>query len=53
MDRQVGGHNFAFGDNVCTKCGMTHTQFLDSGEPRCEGKPSEKPARIVIKDDEE
>jgi hypothetical protein len=52
MDRQAGGHNFAFGNAVCEKCGMTRTHFLDHGQPRCEGKPPEKRERILAEDGE-
>lgn len=51
FNRQAGGHNFAFGNDVCTKCGMTRTQFQDGGEPKCQGKPPEKGERLLVEDD--
>ena len=53
FNRQAGGHNFAFGNDICTKCGMTLTQFENDGEPACESKPPEKRERMFIDDDQD
>jgi hypothetical protein len=52
FDRQAGGHNFAFGDDVCTKCGMTRPAYQDSGKPRCTGERADKKERLTVPDDD-
>ncbi len=53
FDRQSGGHNFAFGDDVCTRCGMSRPKYEDSGHPPCTGQPPEKREPMAIPDDDE
>jgi hypothetical protein len=53
FNRQAGGHNFAFGDDVCTKCGMTRPQFQDEGQPQCTGQRVNQPERMIIEDDDD
>jgi len=38
FDRTAGGHRFAFGNNVCIRCGMSRREFEDGGRPRCTGQ---------------
>jgi hypothetical protein len=52
FNRQAGGHNFAFGNDVCTKCGMSRKKYEDNGSPRCTGQSAEKRERLSIPDDE-
>jgi hypothetical protein len=42
--QQEGGHNFAFSDDACTKCGMSREHFEDHGKPRCKGRRSKDDA---------
>jgi hypothetical protein len=46
-NRQENKHNFAFGDDVCTHCGVSQEKFEDSCKPQCTGKRA--PPREPIK----
>ncbi len=42
FDRTTGGHRFAFGNDVCVRCGISRAKFEHSGSPRCTGPASEE-----------
>lgn len=31
-------HDFDFTTDVCKRCGMTETSYLDTGKPKCSGR---------------
>ncbi|MGA7325773.1 MAG: hypothetical protein WBX25_15120 [Rhodomicrobium sp.] len=52
FDRTGGGHAFDFDRDVCVKCGMTRSNYLDNRNPSCTGRPREEERREPMMIDE-
>ena len=53
FDRTVGGHRFAFGNDVCVRCGMSRAKFEDSGSPQFTGQRPKKTYPLNISPDDD